>query len=254
MQPMDILIQRHAYPSPPVVSRAFFARDTKTVAQESLGKLLVRVTEDGLFLAKIVETEAYLGEHDPAAHASFGRTKRTAVLYGEPGHAYVFQLRGHHCLNFVAEPSGSPGCVLIRAVEPLSGIETMRQLRGKRELKVTDLANGPGKLCQAMSITMTLYGSDLVHPHSPLQVWEPFEENEHEIEVSHRIGITKAADWDLRFTLKRNAYLSRYHETHALSPSSTRHRGSLLRHIPWRVQSSFLMLSTPFPGMLLYGT
>lgn len=192
-----------------LLSRAFFARETKIVARESLGKLLVRVAEEGLLVAKIVETEAYLGEHDPAAHASFGRTKRTEVLYGEPGHAYVYQLHGHHCLNFVAEPSGSPGCVLIRALEPLEGIEVMRKLRGKNEFELIPIANGPGKLCQAMRIDMTMYGTDLVDPTSPLQVWEAPEEHEQEIEVSRRRGITKAADWELRFTLKGNPYVSR---------------------------------------------
>ncbi|QBD77434.1 DNA-3-methyladenine glycosylase [Ktedonosporobacter rubrisoli] len=186
-----------------------FSRKASTVAQEALGKTLVRVTADGLLVARIVETEAYLGEHDPAAHASFGRTKRTQVLYGEPGHAYVYQLHGHHCLNFVAEPLGSPGCVLIRAVEPLAGIEAMRQLRRKNDLELINLSNGPGKLCQAMAIDMTMYGIDLVAPTSSLQVWEPLEEQEREIEISRRRGITKATDWELRFTLKGNPYVSR---------------------------------------------
>ncbi len=197
------------YPKTLHLSREFFARETKTVARESLGKLLVRVTGDGLLVAKIVETEAYLGEHDPAAHASFGRTKRTNVLYGEPGHAYVYQLHGHHCLNFVAEPLGLPGCVLIRALEPLEGIDVMRRLRGKDETESITIANGPGKLCKAMGIDMTMYGADLVDTASPLQVWEPLEEQEQEIEISRRRGITKAADWELRFTLKGNPYVSR---------------------------------------------
>jgi len=203
------MVQIKDDPKPLLLSRAFFTRETKTVAQESLGKTLVRVTEDGLLVAKIVETEAYLGEHDPAAHASFGRTKRTEVLYGEPGHAYVYQLHGHHCLNFVAEPPGSPGCVLIRALEPLEGIEVMRRLRGKNEMELIPIANGPGKLCKAMGIDMVMYGADLVDPASPLQVWEPLEEQERQVEISRRRGITKAADWELRFTLKGNPYVSR---------------------------------------------
>lgn len=193
----------------PLLPREFFTRETKAVARESIGKTLVRVTEHGLLLAKIVETEAYLGEHDPAAHASFGRTKRTEVLYGEPGHAYVYQIHTHHCLNFVAEPSGSPGCVLIRALEPLEGIEMMRKLRGRSECKLSDIANGPGKLCKALGIDKTMYGTDLLDPDSPLQVWEPLEEQEQEIETSCRIGITKAADWELRFTLKGNRCVSK---------------------------------------------
>lgn len=191
-------------------SREFFARETKVAAREVLGKLLVRVSEHGLLLlAKIVETEAYLGEHDPAAHASFGRTKRTEVLYGEPGHAHVYQLHRYHCLNFVAEPAGSPGCVLLRAVEPLEGIEVMRRLRDTTQARVTEIANGPGKLCQAMEIDMAIYGADLVSPRSSLQVWESPAEEEQDVETSCRIGIKKAADWELRFTLKGNPYLSR---------------------------------------------
>jgi DNA-3-methyladenine glycosylase len=203
------MMQLQEYAEPPVLPRAFFTRETEVVARESLGKTLVRVTEHGLLLAKIVETEAYLGEHDPAAHASVGRTKRTEVLYGEPGYAYIYQIHRWTCLNFVAEPAGSPGCVLIRALEPLDGIEVMRQLREKMQVKVTHIANGPGKLCKAMEIDMTMYGVDLVDPQSSLQVWEPVTEEELEVETSCRIGVTKAADWELRFTLKGNRYLSK---------------------------------------------
>ena len=192
-----------------LLSREFFAQETTTVAKEVLGKTLVRVTEHGLLLAKIVETEAYLGEHDPAAHASFGRTKRTAVLYGKPGRAYVYQIHGYHCLNFVAEPINSPGCVLIRAVEPLDGVAVMRQHRNKIQSKLADVANGPGKLCQAMSINMMMYGADLVDLQSPLQVRHSLTEEAVEVETSCRIGITKAADWELRFTLKGSLFLSK---------------------------------------------
>lgn len=198
------------YPDLPLLSREFFARKTEVVAREVLGKTLVRVTEQGLLLvAKIVETEAYLGEHDPAAHAAAGRTKRTAVLYGAPGHAYVYQLHGHHCLNFVAEPAGSPGCVLIRALEPLDGVAVMRQLRNKIQGKMTDIASGPGKLCQAMNISMVMYGADLVDSQSSLQVWEPLAKENVQVGTSCRMGISKAADWELRFTLKGNPHLSK---------------------------------------------
>jgi DNA-3-methyladenine glycosylase len=193
---------------PPLLSRAFFARSAEVVARESLGKTLVRATHQGLLMGRIVETEAYLGEHDPAAHASFGRTKRTHILYGEPGHAYVYQSRAYHCLNFVAEPLGLPGCVLIRAVEPLRGIELMKQFRGKSELGATSIADGPGKLCRAMDIDMKLYGTDVLNRNSPLQIWESLDDREIQIGIGHRIGITKAADWDLRFTIMNNPYVS----------------------------------------------
>jgi DNA-3-methyladenine glycosylase len=191
-----------------LLSRAFFARSAEIVARESLGKTLVRVTSQGLLMGKIVETEAYLGEHDPAAHASFGRTKRTLALYGEPGHAYIYQSRAYHCLNFVAEPFGVPGCVLIRAVEPLRGVELMQQFRGKSELGATHIADGPGKLCRAMDIDMKLYGTDLLNRNSPLQIWESLDDKATPIGIGHRIGITKAADWDLRFTIMNNPYVS----------------------------------------------
>lgn len=194
---------------PKLLSREFFARETKIVAREALGKTLVRVTEQGFLYAKIVETEAYLGEHDPAAHAAFGCTKRTKILYGEAGHAYIFQLHGHCCLNFVAEPEGSPGCVLIRAVEPLDDSREVMQRLRNMPARVTDIANGPGKLCQAMVIGMTMYGVDLVDPHSPLQVWESLEARPQPmVETSCRIGLTKAADWELRFTIRGNPYCS----------------------------------------------
>jgi len=204
------IVQIEDYPKSLLLSQEFFSRETKLVALESLGKTLVRITEHGLLVAKIVETEAYLGESDPAAHASFGRTKRTNVLYGEPGHAYVYQLHGHHCLNFVVEPSGTPGCVLIRALEPLEGLDVMRRLRGKDESELINIANGPGKLCKAMGIDMAMYGTNLVDPASPLQVWKPLiEEQAQEVAISRRRGITKAADWELRFTLKGNPYVSK---------------------------------------------
>ena len=204
------IVQIEDYPKSLLLSQEFFSRETKLVALESLGKTLVRITEHGLLVAKIVETEAYLGESDPAAHASFGRTKRTNVLYGEPGHAYVYQLHGHHCLNFVVEPSGTPGCVLIRALEPLEGLDVMRRLRGKDESELINIANGPGKLCKAMGIDMAMYGTNLVDPASPLQVWKPLiEEQAQEVAIIRRRVITKAADWELRFTLKGNPYVSK---------------------------------------------
>jgi DNA-3-methyladenine glycosylase len=128
--------------------RELFAQNTTEVAQLVLGKVLVRPSRHGLIAAKIVETEAYTGEYDPAAHARFGRTNRTRALYGAPGHAYIFSIHGHFCLNFVAEPIESPGCVLIRAVEPLSGIHIMRELRDWKDgQQYVNLTYGPGKLC-----------------------------------------------------------------------------------------------------------
>jgi DNA-3-methyladenine glycosylase len=188
--------------------RSFFEHDTTTVSKNLLGKTLVRRIDDKILAARIVEVEAYLGEDDPAAHASFGNTARTKVLYGEPGHAYIYRIHGLHCLNAVAEPLDSPGCVLIRAVEPIEGIEYMREYRKRKDIPDKELANGPGKLGQALNIEMALYGADLTAVNSPLSICEgdttPFE-----VAVSKRIGITKAADWELRFTVKDNIFVSK---------------------------------------------
>ena len=137
------------------MKRAFLCRDPREVARDLLGSILVNRPVAG----RIVEAEAYLAEGDPAAHAARGRTKRTDVLFGPPGHAYVFQTRQHFCLNVVAQPAGAPGCVLIRAVAPVAGMEVMRERRpGRPDIQLT---NGPAKLCQAFDIDMRHYGVDL---------------------------------------------------------------------------------------------
>src|SRR6267142_6663032 len=125
-----------------ILSRSFYTRPAIQVARSLLGKILVH----GKAAGRIVETEAYLGESDPAAHAFRGRTNRTEVIYGPPGHAYVYFIYGmYECLNLVAEPEGTPGCVLIRALEPICGLSTMFRRRPNVR-KTQDLASGPGKL------------------------------------------------------------------------------------------------------------
>ena len=125
------------------------------MARLLLGKILVRRGRGGPLAGRIVETEAYLGEHDAAAHAASGRTARNAVLYGPPGHAYIYNIYGlHACFNVSCLPEGDPGGVLVRALEPLQGIAEMRRNRGlKRSAGIDQLASGPGKLCQALGIT-----------------------------------------------------------------------------------------------------
>lgn len=163
------------------------------MAPELLGKYLVRQIGDIKMVGKVVETEAYLGEHDSAAHSSKGRTKRTEVLYGEAGRAYIYQIHRYHCLNVSTEEVGNPGCVLIRALEPIQNI--------------SESVSGPGRLCRALDITKDLYGVNMTNIHSPIY----FAENEEkvEVEVSPRIGITKAVDWPLRFYIKDNLFVSR---------------------------------------------
>src|SRR5262245_26809298 len=143
------------------LSRNFYARATLRVAEEVLGKLLVHNTPDGEIVGKIVETEAYIGETDPACHAARGRTPRTSIMYGEPGHAYVYFTYGmHHMLNLVTERTGFPAAVLIRAVEPLKGVDRITHRRPQARNR-HQLANGPGKLCQAFGIDRHLNGIDL---------------------------------------------------------------------------------------------
>jgi len=186
-----------------ILPRSFYARPTVEVARELLGKVLAH----GRAAGRIVEVEAYLGAEDLAAHASRGLTNRTRVLFGPPGHAYVYFIYGmHECLNLVAEPEGTPGCVLIRALEPLAGIELMRRRRpGARSLE--ELANGPGKLCQALGITRRHYGADVTQ--GPLTVRRFLREEPFEVLATPRIGIRHCADWPLRFVIAGNRFASR---------------------------------------------
>jgi len=186
-----------------VLPRSFYARPAIEVAKDLLGKILVH----GETAGRIVETEAYLGLADAAAHASRGRTPRTEVLFGPPGHAYVYLIYGlYECLNLVAEPEHSPGCVLIRALEPLAGIETMRRRRGGIT-RIEQLANGPGKLTRAMGITRRQNGADVTR--GSLTVHVPERAEAFQTGVSRRIGITRNPDPPLRFFIQDNSCVSR---------------------------------------------
>ncbi len=145
----------------PRLPHEFYARPTLEVARNLLGQRLVRVLDGRRLAGRIVETEAYIGEDDLASHASRGRTPRTDPMFGPPGYAYVYFIYGmYYCLNVVTEPEGVPAAVLVRAIEPLEGMEVMRQRRpGQPD---ADLANGPGKLCQALAIDLRLNRSDMV--------------------------------------------------------------------------------------------
>jgi DNA-3-methyladenine glycosylase len=161
----------------------------------------------GATAGRIVEVEAYLGVNDRAAHSWRGLTARTRVIFGPPGHAYVYFIYGmYECLNFVCEPEGQAGCVLIRAVEPLAGLAIMRRRRPAAR-KVEDLASGPGKLTLAMGITRKVNGADLVA--GPLQVRRARSESPIEVLATPRIGITHCADWPLRFVIADNRFASR---------------------------------------------
>jgi DNA-3-methyladenine glycosylase len=168
-----------------------------------LGKILVHRSISG----KIVETEAYLGSGDAAAHSARGLTPRTRVIFGPPGHAYVYLIYGmYDCLNIVADAEGTAGCVLIRALEPLDGIEQMRRRRpAARGLE--ELTNGPGKLTRALAITRRDNGADLTR--GLLTVHAPTTAEPLEIAVSERIGITQSRELPLRFFIAGNRFVSR---------------------------------------------
>jgi DNA-3-methyladenine glycosylase len=186
-------------PRPPRLPRRFFARSVHEVAPDLIGAQLLVNGTGGV----IVEVEAY-HHTDPAAHSFGGQTARNAVMFGPPGFAYVYRSYGiHWCLNFVCEETGSASAVLIRAIEPTAGIAAMRRRRGMAELR--DLCSGPGKLCQAMSVTIK-------HNALPLDR-APFElrarAGEADVVAGVRIGITKAAELPWRYGLRGSPFLSK---------------------------------------------
>ena len=189
-----------------------FARNPRRVARELLGKVLVRDGGKLRLAGRIVEVEAYLGDNDPAAHASAGNTPRTSVLFGPPGYAYVYFIYGnHYCLNVSCEREGKAGSVLFRALEPLEGIEEMARARkvevqGPRDL--LRLTSGPGRLAEAFGITRARdNGSDLTSPSSGLWVGDDgFRTGK--VQSTPRIGSRKAADQPLRYILAGNAFVS----------------------------------------------
>ena len=171
----------------------FFERAAIDLARELISCILVHGETAGM----IVETEAYLGLDDLAAHASKGRTERTKVLFGPAGHAYVYFIYGmHECLNVVADREGSPGCVLIRALEPMCGLSQMQERRSWHG-SVNGLTNGPGKLTQALAITRKQYGGRLDTGELTIRRWRT--QPQFTIAVTPRIGIKECADWPLRF-------------------------------------------------------
>ena len=187
----------------PILRRAFYDRPTVEVARDLLGTVLVHGPAAGI----IVETEAYLGGEDLAAHSARGVTRRTQVIFGPPGHAYVYFIYGmYECLNLVCEPAGKPGCVLIRALEPVVGIDLIRSRRpGARKLE--DTASGPGKLTLAMGITRAHNGIDVTRGN--LVVRAPAERRHIEIATGPRIGISQCTDLPLRFYIRENLFISK---------------------------------------------
>lgn len=185
----------------------FYDRPTELVARELLGTVVQCTATDGVITtARIVETEAYLGPHDPACHAVAGLTPRTAHLFGPPGRAYVYFIYGMYwCFNAVTRERGHGAAVLIRAVHPIDGIDVMR-CRRPRVTRDRDLTNGPGKTCLAMSITGAVSGTSL--RHGPLIIRKGTAVPDSAVVVTPRIGISRAADWPMRFLVRDDPYVS----------------------------------------------
>lgn len=191
-----------------ILSRTFYERATDLVARELLGKIIVREVEGHILKARIVETEAYMGIADLASHAYGGKRVRNAPMYGPVGHAYVYFTYGmYYCVNFVSRDLQHPaGGVLIRAVEPIEGIEFMEKRRHKNTMH--GLTNGPGKLTQALAITKELNNHE-VTKKGALYVIDAPEVAQKDIVISKRVGISKAVDEPLRFYIKDNKWVSR---------------------------------------------
>jgi DNA-3-methyladenine glycosylase len=196
-----------------ILKRKFYERETLTVAGELLGELLVHETEEGATAGKIVETEAYLGPEDKASHAYGGlRTSRTEAQFGPKGHAYIYFVYGmYYCFNVTSgRIPEKPEAILVRALEPVSGVEIMKKRRALSKGRRINLANGPGKLCMAMGISTDQNGADLCS--RPLHIDEGEKIRRAEIVQTTRINVDYAGEWKStpwRFFVKNNAYVSR---------------------------------------------
>jgi DNA-3-methyladenine glycosylase len=194
--------------------REFYSRDTEKVARDLLGAILISTIGGQRTSGRIVETEAYIGPHDPASHGAerIGKTKRNISMFGPAGIAYVYRIYGvHWCLNAVTHEEEYPAAVLIRALEPMDGIDVMMRRRFGEYVagKERQLASGPGKLAAALAIDNTSDGHPL--DRTPLWVEKGAPVPRRDVVAGPRIGITKAADWPLRFCVRDCPWLSRRH-------------------------------------------
>lgn len=202
-----------------ILPATFYARDPRIVARELLGKILVRTLSSRAagkrLTGRIVEVEVYLGEGDLAAHSAAGKTERNQVLFGPPGHAYIYFIYGmHYCLNFSCMPEGHAGCVLLRALQPMEGLAEMARNRGLAPERLRSnsglrlLTSGPGRLCEALSITRErLNGQELYAKSSPLKIVDDGWSPEH-IAESARIGISKSPHMPLRYFIMGIEFVS----------------------------------------------
>ena len=185
-------------------ARSYYQRPVEEVAWDLLGCVVVRRSCDAKLSGSIVEVEAYGGSDDPGSHAFRGPTQRNAVMFGPPGHVYVYRIYHFHtCMNVVCGESGAASAVLIRALQPLTGIDIMARNRGGRP--ISELCDGPAKLCQALDITMDLNGADLDSD----QLWIERGETPSEVAITARVGLNRGADLPRRYFIPGNPFVSR---------------------------------------------
>ena len=194
------------------LNKSFYSRELLTVAKDLLGKIFVKTNGKNWLIGKIVEVEAYHGDFDEAAHSFKGKTKRTEIMFEAGGYLYVYFTYGvHYCCNVVTGKKGQGTAVLIRAIEPISGIDKMIKNRFGRKLKneeeIINLTSGPGKICQAFKINKYDSGIDLTG--DKIFILDSEKINKQDIGVSRRIGISKSVELPWRFFIKNNPYLSR---------------------------------------------
>lgn len=196
-----------------ILKREFYERDTLTVAKELLGKLLVHETEEGTTVGKIVETEAYVGPEDKASHSyNNRRTERTEVQFGPKGHAYIYQIYGmYFCFDATSgRLVGKPEAILVRALEPIGGLEVMMRQRGVSDGEIANLTNGPSRLCMAMGISRKQNGVDLCV--SPLRIEAGVTIDEKQIIQTTRVNVDYADEWKRlpwRFFIRNSRFVSR---------------------------------------------
>jgi len=190
-----------------LIERNFYEQDPALVARELLGKILVRELNSEILSGKIVETEAYYGENDPASKAYRGRKTFNELMFMDVGKAFIYMVHGNWLLNIVAHVKGGVGAVLLRAIEPLEGIETMQKNRNAEDM--FDLTSRPGKLTKALAITKELNGVDVTKKNSQILVVEGRSES-FQICSSHRIGVKADLPQKLRFFIKGNMFVSKF--------------------------------------------
>ncbi len=197
------------------MERAFFDRPAVEVGPELLGCVLERESPEGIVAVELTEVEAYMGGADPASHAYRGRTPRNAVMFGPPGHAYVYFTYGmHFCVNLVCQPPGTASAVLLRAGKVIAGEELARSRRERRAgdggIADRDLARGPARLCQALGIDRALDGADVCAADSSLRIKRPSTSNHRRYDSGPRVGVSSAADIAWRYWVPGEPSVSPY--------------------------------------------